>query len=139
MSAQLIAGLAHAAAYPEDPSARNPVTHLQTHLSHVFLTGEKVYKLRKAVDLGFVCFATRAQRDADCVREVKLGRRLAPDVYLGVAPVGFSGRGAVVGLSNCSIHGRLSGIRHRGGSQGIGAISIDAAVHGAEWLLPRES
>ena len=84
---RLIAGLRHASAYPEDASARGRIAHVQTHLSHVFLTGEKVYKLRKAVDLGFVCFATRAQRDADCLREVQLGRRLAPDVYRGVAPV----------------------------------------------------
>jgi aminoglycoside phosphotransferase family enzyme/predicted kinase len=112
LSARLIAGLAHAAAYPEDSSARNPVTHLQTHLSHVFLTGEKVYKLRKAVDLGFVCFATRAQRDADCVREVELGRRLAPDVYLGVAPVGFSGRGTRVGAFSDRLHAGRSAIEH---------------------------
>jgi aminoglycoside phosphotransferase family enzyme/predicted kinase len=60
---------------------------VQTHLSHVFLTRRRVYKLRKAVDLGFVCFASRAERNADCEREVALNRRLAPDVYLGVAPV----------------------------------------------------
>ncbi len=94
---RLIAGLRHASAYPEDASARGRVAHVQTHLSHVFLTGEKVYKLRKAVALGFVCFATRSQRDADCLREVHLGRRLAPDVYLGVAPVRIAGRRVRVG------------------------------------------
>jgi uncharacterized protein len=94
---RLIAGLRHASAYPEDASARGRIAHVQTHLSHVFLTGEKVYKLRKAVDLGFVCFATRAQRDADCLREVELGRRLAPDVYRGVAPVRLAGRRVRVG------------------------------------------
>jgi aminoglycoside phosphotransferase family enzyme/predicted kinase len=112
LSARLIAGLAHASAYPEDPSARDPVIHLQTHLSHVFLTGEKVYKLRKAVDLDFVCFATRAQRDADCVREVALGRRLAPDVYLGVAAVGFSGRGVRVGAFSDRLHAGRRAIEH---------------------------
>src|SRR5690606_13843194 len=45
------------------------------------------WKRRKAVALGFVDFATRAARNADCAREVRLNRRLAPDVYLGVAPV----------------------------------------------------
>ena len=84
----LVPGLLHASAHPADRTARRGVIeHVQTHLSHVFLTGERVYKLRKPVDLGFVSFATRAERNADCVREVHLGRRLSPDVYLGVSPV----------------------------------------------------
>lgn len=79
--------LCEPSAYPGDPSASAGVEWIQTHLSHVFLTGSRVYKLRKAVDLGFVCFASRAERNADCLREVALNRRLAPDVYLGVAAV----------------------------------------------------
>jgi aminoglycoside phosphotransferase family enzyme/predicted kinase len=63
------------------------VRHVQTHLSHVFLAGPRAYKLRKAVDLGFVRFETRAERNADCMRELHLNRRLAPGVYLGVAPL----------------------------------------------------
>ncbi|HME72453.1 MAG TPA: AAA family ATPase [Myxococcota bacterium] len=109
---RLIAGLRHASAYPKDPSARGRIAQLQTHLSHVFLTGEKVYKLRKAVDLGFVCFATRAQRDADCVREVALGRRLAPDVYLGVAPVGLAGRRVRVGAFSDRLTAGRAAVEH---------------------------
>jgi len=74
-------------AYPTDPSAERGVSWIQTHLSHVFLTERRVYKLRKSVDLGFVDFTTRGERNADCVREISLNRRLAPDVYLGVAPL----------------------------------------------------
>jgi aminoglycoside phosphotransferase family enzyme/predicted kinase len=73
--------------FPEDPSAVYGVHEVQTHISHVFLTADRVYKFRKAVDLGFVCFATRAERNADCLREVSLNRRLVADVYLGVAPL----------------------------------------------------
>jgi len=83
----LAPALAHESAYREDPSAAAGLEALQTHISHVFLTGERVYKLRKAVDLGFLDFSTRATRNADCLREVALNRRLAPDVYVGVAPV----------------------------------------------------
>jgi len=76
---------------PPDPGSpdRPPASpeHVQTHLSHVLLTPERVYKLHKAVDLGFVDFSRRAERNADAAREVRLNRRLAPDVYLGVAPV----------------------------------------------------
>ena len=57
----------------------------------MYLTGERAWKLRKAVELGFVDFSTRAERNADCAREVALNRRLAPDVYLGVAPVESDG------------------------------------------------
>lgn len=82
--------LARAAAYPHDPDARRRgarVAWVQTHLSHVFLLRARVYKLRKSVSLGFVDFSSRARRNADCRNEVRLNRRLAPDVYLGVAPV----------------------------------------------------
>ncbi len=93
----LIAGLERADAYPDDPTASAGVEHVQTHISHVFMSGARVYKLRKAVDLGFVHFATRAERDADCLREVALNRRFSPDVYLGLAPVRVGAGGARVG------------------------------------------
>lgn len=70
--------------YRDEPAA---LEHVQTHLSHVFLGAERVYKLRKPVRFGFVDFSTPALRAADCAREVALNRRLAPSVYLGVARV----------------------------------------------------
>ncbi len=79
--------LAGAPAYPRDPSARQGIEQRQTHLSHVFLTQERVYKLHKSVRFEFADFSSRAERDADALREVALNRRLAPEVYLGVAPV----------------------------------------------------
>jgi aminoglycoside phosphotransferase family enzyme/predicted kinase len=87
LPAGLAAALARPAAHPFDASAGPGVQHVQTHLSHVYLTGARAWKLRKAVALGFVDFSTRAERNRDCVREVRLNRRLAPDVYRGVAPV----------------------------------------------------
>lgn len=90
-------GLASPRAHPDDASAAAGVRWIQTHLSHVFLSGTRVYKLHKAVSLGFVDFGTRAARNADCVRELLLNRRLAPDVYLGVAPVERTPGGVRVG------------------------------------------
>jgi aminoglycoside phosphotransferase family enzyme/predicted kinase len=87
LSAEDLRALARAQAFPEDAGAGRGVEHAQTHLSHLFLTEGRVYKFRKPVDLGFVCFTSRAERNADCLREVSLNRRLAPDVYLGVAPL----------------------------------------------------
>lgn len=83
-------------AYPEDDSARGGVTRLQTHISNVFLTPNRVYKFRKPVRLDFLDFSTRAKRNADCLREVAINRRFARDVYLGVAALhGEGGRWCV--------------------------------------------
>ena len=49
--------------------------------------GDRVYKLKKPVSLGFLDFSRRKAREQACHREVELNRRLAPDVYLGVADV----------------------------------------------------
>ncbi|MBW2287483.1 MAG: AAA family ATPase [Deltaproteobacteria bacterium] len=84
---EALRSLALPSAYPDDPSATSGIEALQTHISHVFLTRERVYKIRKPVDLGFLCFATRSHRNADCLNEVRLNRRIAPDVYLGVAAI----------------------------------------------------
>jgi aminoglycoside phosphotransferase family enzyme/predicted kinase len=84
---EALRALTHSRAYPEDRSAGGGIEAIQTHISHVFLTRERVYKVRKAVDLGFLCFATRAERNTDCLNEIRLNRRIAPDVYLGVAAI----------------------------------------------------
>ncbi|HET9443216.1 MAG TPA: AAA family ATPase [Acidimicrobiales bacterium] len=59
----------------------------ETHSAVVFFAGDRAYKLKKPVDLGFLDFSSREAREAVCHREVELNRRLAPDVYLGVADV----------------------------------------------------
>ncbi|MEU7004749.1 AAA family ATPase [Nonomuraea sp. NPDC046570] len=59
----------------------------ETHIAVVALLGDHAYKLKKPVDLGFLDFTTRQARQAACHQEVELNRRLAPDVYEGVADV----------------------------------------------------
>jgi aminoglycoside phosphotransferase family enzyme len=97
LSPEVLAALATPRSYPHDPSAGAGVQWVQTHISHVFLTGTRVYKFRKHVDLGFVRFDALEERNADCLREVLLNRRLAPDVYLGVAPLEEAPGGPRVG------------------------------------------
>ncbi|HNG24770.1 MAG TPA: hypothetical protein PLC03_12455, partial [Microthrixaceae bacterium] len=58
---------------------------IETHSASLFFFGDRVYKVKKPVDLGFLDFRTEEGRAAACRREVELNRRLAPDVYLGVA------------------------------------------------------
>ena len=87
----LVRALESPTAYPGDPGASR-IVHLQTHLSHVFLTASRVYKLHKAARFPFVDFGARRDRNFDALRELRLNRRLAASVYLGVAAVGPDGR-----------------------------------------------
>ena len=84
----LLAGLSDPAAYPHHPDR---VEVRQTHISAVFLAGAYVYKLKKPVNLGFLEFTTPELRKHFCEEEVRLNRRLAPHVYLGVVPVTADG------------------------------------------------
>lgn len=56
----------------------------ETHMSWVFLAGDVVYKLKKPVKSKVLDFSTLADREANCRTEVRLNRRLAPDIYEGV-------------------------------------------------------
>jgi aminoglycoside phosphotransferase family enzyme len=86
--ARLLEALSRPEAYPYPVDA---VTVCQTHISAVFLAGPYVYKVKKPVDLGFLNFSTPALRRHFCEEEVRLNRRLAPSVYLGVVPVTRAG------------------------------------------------
>ena len=76
-----VAALLEPSAYPH-PVDR--VEMVETHISWVFLAGERVYKVKKPVDLGFLDFRTLRRRRHFCREEVRLNRRLAPDTYLGM-------------------------------------------------------
>ena len=80
----LIEALGRPEAYPHRP---HDVAIRQTHISVVALAGAYAYKVKKPVDLGFLDFTTLEKRLHYCHEEVRLNRRLAPDVYLGVVPL----------------------------------------------------
>jgi aminoglycoside phosphotransferase family enzyme/predicted kinase len=80
----LIEALSQPSAYPH-PAADLQVRH--THISVVFLAGPYAYKVKKPVQFGFLDFSTLERRRHFCEEEVRLNRRLAPAVYLGVVPV----------------------------------------------------
>lgn len=81
---RLIEALMRPDAYPHPA---DPVEHIETHISHVFLAGAFAYKLKKPIDLGFLDFSTLERRRRCCEEELRLNRRLAPDLYLGVVAV----------------------------------------------------
>jgi aminoglycoside phosphotransferase family enzyme len=72
----------------------------ETHMSWVFTAGDRVYKLKKPVHYPFLDFRTLAARETNCREEVRLNRRLAPDVYLGVVSLTAdeNGRLAIAGM-----------------------------------------
>ena len=80
----LITGLLRPGAYPE-PIDR--VERIDTHISTVLLAGEHAYKLRKPLSLGFLDFSTLERRYQDCVEELRLNRRTAPQIYLDVVAI----------------------------------------------------
>jgi len=100
MARKLIKSLLKPAAYPE-PTAN--VRLVETHVSDIFISDHHVYKVKKPVDFGFLNFTTLDRRRFYCEEEVRLNRRLCPDIYLGVAelretPEGasFAGGGRVI-------------------------------------------
>jgi len=60
---------------------------IETHISAVILTGDFVYKIKKPVDFGFLDFSTLEKRHTCCLDELRLNRRLAPEIYLDVVAI----------------------------------------------------
>ena len=81
---QVIGALMNPEVYEEDPGN---VELVQTHLSAVFLTRRFAYKVKKAVNFGFLDFTTLEKRRCFCEEELKLNRRLCGDMYLEVVPI----------------------------------------------------
>ncbi|KAI9910412.1 hypothetical protein PsorP6_010975 [Peronosclerospora sorghi] len=87
---------ARAYVFPDErgacPMGPDDVDVVQTHLSLVFRLPQRVFKVKKQVNFGFVDFSTLEKRFEACLAEVTLNARLAPDIYLGVVPVSMKQR-----------------------------------------------
>jgi len=64
-----------------------PEIHIETHMSHVVLSGDRVYKRLKAVQYPFADYSSLPLRKAACEAELEHNQPWAPGVYLRVAPV----------------------------------------------------
>ena len=102
---QFVEGMLNPAIYPY-PCTK--VRLIETHISWVFLTGLRAWKVKKPVDFGFVDFTTLDRRRQCCLEELRLNRRLAPDLYLDVVPITGSaaspeidGDGPVIDFAVC--------------------------------------
>ncbi len=96
------------AAHAAGVSGLPQVEAIETHMSWVFLVGDRVLKLKKAVRYPFLDFSTLAAREACCREELRLNQRLAPGVYRGlVALLRSGGRFALVPESELVDHGAV--------------------------------
>lgn len=64
---------------------------IQTHISWIFIAADLVYKVKKPVDFGFLDFTTLEKRRHFCHEEIRLNRRLCPEIYLRAEPICRSG------------------------------------------------
>lgn len=108
--------LSRSAAYPGE--APRAVTVVETHLSFVFLTDARAYKLKKAAVHDGLDLRPLEARRRNAEVEVRLNRRLAPDVYLGVAPLVRDAGGLALGA-----------VREPGGA------GDDAGDETVDWLV----
>jgi hypothetical protein len=87
-------GLLNPAAYPH---AVTQVELVETHMSWVFLTGERAYKVKRPILYPFADFRELAQRERLCREELRLNRRFAPGLYESVERVTLRDGSAVIG------------------------------------------
>jgi hypothetical protein len=83
-STDVVKALSRPEAYLDHPAE---VSMQQTHISWLIFTKDFVYKVKKPVNFGFLDFTSLDARRHFCDEEVRLNRRLAPEVYLGVRAV----------------------------------------------------
>ena len=86
--------MAEPAAYPW-PVDR--VDRLDTHISHLFFVGDRVVKIKRPVDYGFVDLTELASRKRACEDEVRLNRRLTDDIYIAAEPIVRTSSGVSIG------------------------------------------
>jgi uncharacterized protein len=87
---ELLPFLLNANSYLHRPKS---VRLIQTHASFVFIVPPFVYKVKKAVNFGFLNFSTLEKRQHFCACEVELNSRLCPAMYLGVVPISITDHG----------------------------------------------
>ena len=63
------------------------VRRIDTHAASVFLAGDRVLKVKRAVRFPFLDYSTLAKRKAACEAEIEVNRPLAPELYRGVVAI----------------------------------------------------
>ena len=84
------------------------VQRIDTHAAIVFLAGKRAYKLKRAVRYPYLDYSTVERRKAMCLQELRINRRTAPGIYLGIAPI-LEGDSGVLRLGPVSDQGAKEG------------------------------
>jgi uncharacterized protein len=88
MSKYILSPIAKALLQPQSyPHKTVKINLIQTQMSFIFLTGDYVYKVKKAVNLGYLDYTTLEKRHFFCYQELKLNRRLCPNTYLDIVAI----------------------------------------------------
>lgn len=97
--AHVVADQSEVAAFLQDPATHGgePVDRFDTHGAMVFLAGDLVYKVKRAVRFSYMDFSTLERRRWACEQEITLNRRTAPQLYLRALPITRT-RGATLAL-----------------------------------------
>jgi aminoglycoside phosphotransferase family enzyme/predicted kinase len=119
-----IDGLLNGAAYAH---AVSDIKLHETHISRVLLTGEFAYKIKKRVKLEFLDTTTLAMRHFLCNEELRLNKRLAPDLYLAVVPITQDGNGVHLGGTGAIIDYAVK-MKQFDASQELPALLVRADV-----------
>ena len=140
----LIAALLTARPYPHGVGR---VELVETHASWLLLAGEFAYKVKKPITLPFLDYGSLQKREDCCRAELVLNRRLAPDLYLDVVPIGGTPDRPVVGASPASEwavrmrrfdeSGRLDHMAARGELLPAHLDQLAATLHAFQQAAPR--
>ncbi len=123
----VIAFLMRPQSYPQRPK---DVERIDTHGALIFLAGDRVYKLKRAVKLAYLDFSTLEKRKAVCARELELNRRTAPDLYLGVIPVTRGEDGGLALGGDGEVADWLIEMRRFDGDQLFDRLAVQGALTG---------
>ncbi|KMO37988.1 aminoglycoside phosphotransferase [Methylobacterium tarhaniae] len=77
-------------------AGEGPVERIDTHVSTILLSGNRVLKLKRAVRLPYLDFSTPERRLAACAAELAINRRMAPGLYRGVHRITRTPEGGLV-------------------------------------------
>src|SRR6516225_84432 len=125
---QKVEFLSRSSAYAQPATG---VIRRETHMSWVFLTDDQVYKLKKPVRFPYLDFSNLRRREAACRAELRLNRRLAPDVYLDVMPLTATPRGLAIGGDGPIIDWLITTLVQF--YRRAGRVFLSPAVHLRDW------
>lgn len=94
-----------------------PVERIDTHISHIFLAGDRAYKMKRAVKLDFLDYTGLELRRRDCLAEIAVNQAMAAGLYRRVVAVTRAGDGLALGGPGEPVEWLVEMVRFDGGTQ----------------------